>query len=196
MTKTEFGLVRHGQTDWNAQLRLQGSSDIPLNEIGRAQARSASQKINLSDWDVLAASPLSRAKETAEIIAEKLNLPVLIIPELIERSFGEAEGLSHSQWRKVFESKEPIAGLESNEDLETRSLSLLQKIASEFDGMRVLAISHGSLIRKLIKLGSAGELPIPQDRLENLSLNRLTHLDGIWSVSEYCVQSLASEKVD
>lgn len=191
MTKTEFGLVRHGQTDWNAQLRLQGSSDIPLNQVGIRQAMSAATKINQADWDVLAASPLSRARDTAALIAAEIGLPVLIIPELIERSFGEAEGLSHTEWRIKFESKEPISGLESIEELEIRAKALLQKIATEFDGKKVLAVSHGSLIRKLMKLASQGELPLSNDRLENLSLNRLVHLDGFWSVSDYRVQSLA-----
>ncbi|NDC48083.1 MAG: histidine phosphatase family protein [Micrococcales bacterium] len=191
MTNTVLGLVRHGQTDWNAQLRLQGSSDIPLNEIGIAQAKSAAVKFNISDWDVIAASPLSRAKDTAQEIAEILGLRVVIIPELIERSFGEAEGLSHTEWRTRFESKEPIPGLESMEDLEARSNRLLEIIANEYDGLRVLGVSHGSLIRKLVKIASQGELPLSNDRLENLSLNRLSHQDGQWSVSHYSPISLA-----
>ncbi len=191
MTNTVLGLVRHGQTDWNAQLRLQGSSDIPLNEIGIAQAKSAAVKFNISDWDVIAASPLSRAKDTAQAIAEILGLRVVIIPELIERSFGEAEGLSHTEWRTRFESKEPIPGLESMEELEARSNRLLEIIANEYDGLRVLGVSHGSLIRKLVKIASQGELPLSNDRLENLSLNRLSHQDGQWSVSHYSPISLA-----
>lgn len=191
MTNTVLGLVRHGQTDWNAQLRLQGSSDIPLNEIGIAQAKSAAAKFNISDWDVIAASPLSRAKDTAQAIAEILGLRVVIIPELIERSFGEAEGLSHTEWRTRFESKEPIPGLESMEELEARSNRLLEIIANEYDGLRVLGVSHGSLIRKLVKIASQGELPLSNDRLENLSLNRLSHQDGQWSVSHYSPISLA-----
>lgn len=191
MTNTVLGLVRHGQTDWNAQLRLQGSSDIPLNAIGIAQAKSAAVKFNISDWDVIAASPLSRAKDTAQAIAEILGLRVVIIPELIERSFGEAEGLSHTEWRTRFESKEPIPGLESMEELEARSNRLLEIIANEYDGLRVLGVSHGSLIRKLVKIASQGELPLSNDRLENLSLNRLSHQDGQWSVSHYSPISLA-----
>lgn len=191
MTNTVLGLVRHGQTDWNAQLRLQGSSDIPLNAIGIAQAKSAAAKLNISDWDVIAASPLSRAKDTAQAIAEILGLRVVIIPELIERSFGEAEGLSHTEWRTRFESKEPIPGLESMEELEARSNRLLEIIANEYDGLRVLGVSHGSLIRKLVKIASQGELPLSNDRLENLSLNRLSHQDGQWSVSHYSPISLA-----
>ncbi|MBU6144042.1 MAG: phosphoglycerate mutase family protein [Acidobacteria bacterium] len=191
MTNTVLGLVRHGQTDWNAQLRLQGSSDIPLNETGIAQAKSAAVKFNISDWDVIAASPLSRAKDTAQEIAEILGLRVVIIPELIERSFGEAEGLSHTEWRTRFESKEPIPGLESMEELEARSNRLLEIIANEYDGLRVLGVSHGSLIRTLVKIASQGELPLSNDRLENLSLNRLSHQDGQWSVSHYSPISLA-----
>ncbi|NQD89088.1 histidine phosphatase family protein, partial [Paenarthrobacter sp. CM16] len=69
MTLTTFALVRHGQTDWNAERRLQGSTDIPLNDVGREQAREAVAFLSDQQWDTVVASPLSRAAETAEIIA-------------------------------------------------------------------------------------------------------------------------------
>ena len=191
MTETILGLVRHGQTDWNAQLRLQGVSDIPLNATGVLQARLAVNQVNSADWDVVLASPLSRARDTAKAFAIKFGLEVEIVPDLIERSFGEAEGLSHSEWRRVFESHEPIPGLESMEDLEARSIRLLETIASAYQGKRVLAISHGSLIRKVLRIVSNLELPLPQDRMENLSLSTLVHSDGQWSVRTYSSKSLA-----
>jgi len=191
LTETILGLVRHGQTDWNAQLRLQGVSDIPLNETGILQAQLAASQVNAADWDVILASPLSRAKDTAKAFAVKFGLEIEIVPDLIERSFGEAEGLSHSEWRRVFESHEPIPGLESMEDLEARSIRLLETIATTYQGKRVLAISHGSLIRKVLRIVSNLELPLPQDRMENLSLSTLIHSDGQWSVSTYSSKSLA-----
>lgn len=89
-----FFVLRHGQTDWNAQLRLQGSTDIPLNETGREQARTAAQFLAAQGITRIVASPLSRAYETAEIVAQSLGLPVQTDPRLIERNFGLFEGMT------------------------------------------------------------------------------------------------------
>lgn len=191
MTETILGLLRHGQTDWNIDLRLQGSSDIPLNETGRNQAAVAGATFSREDWDVIIASPLSRARDTAQIVAQKLNMPVVIFPELVERSFGVAEGFSHSEWRKMYEANEHIEGLESLEDLRSRCELLLQLVATEYDGLRVLAISHGALIRKVLRIVSNNQIPQDGDRLGNVSLNKLVHSDGYWAINDYNPKSLA-----
>ena len=190
MTETLLGLLRHGQTDWNIDLRLQGSSDIPLNETGKEQARLAGSLLNREDWDVLIASPLSRARDTAQIIGNQLNMPVVIVPELIERSFGVAEGLSHSEWRRIYESNEVIEGLESIESLRTRSEELLALIANQYAGARVLAVSHGAFIRKVLRVVSDNQLPKDGDRLGNASLNKVQHSDGLWSIADYRPETL------
>lgn len=190
MTNTILGLLRHGQTDWNIDLRLQGSTDIPLNETGRNQARLAASILNREDWDVIIASPLSRAKDTAEIVAIELGMNVVVVPELIERSFGVAEGLDHASWRKLYESHEVIEGLESLEDLRTRTVQLLDLIANEYSGQRVLAVSHGAFIRKVLTIVTSGELPREGERLSNASLNRFMHADGLWSITDYNPESL------
>jgi broad specificity phosphatase PhoE len=191
LTETILGLLRHGQTDWNIDLRLQGSSDIPLNETGRNQAAVAGATFSREDWDVIIASPLSRARDTAQIVAHQLNMPVVIVPELVERSFGVAEGFSHSEWRKMYEANEHIEGLESLEDLRSRCELLLQLVATEYDGLRVLAISHGALIRKVLRIVSNNQVPQDGDRLGNVSLNKLVHSDGYWAINEYNPKSLA-----
>ena len=100
MTETVLGLLRHGQTDWNITFRIQGSSDIPLNETGIAQAHTAAEVIDGSEWDVIIASPLSRALHTAQIVANRHGFEnVEIEPLLTERSFGEAEGMEYSEWK-------------------------------------------------------------------------------------------------
>ena len=190
MTVTILGLLRHGQTDWNIDLRLQGSTDIPLNDTGRAQALAAAQHLNPENWDVIISSPLSRARDTAAIVAEVLGMPVVIVPELIERSFGTAEGMDHASWRKLYESHVPIEGLESLEDLRTRTGLLLDLIATEYSGQRVLAVSHGALIRKVLTVVTSGELPREGERLSNASLNRFMHADGSWTVTDYRPESL------
>jgi broad specificity phosphatase PhoE len=190
LTETILGLLRHGQTDWNIDLRLQGSTDIPLNETGKAQALVAAQHLRREDWDVIIASPLSRAKDTADIVGAMLAMPVVVVPELIERSFGVAEGMDHASWRKLYESHETIEGLESLEDLRTRTLLLLDLIKNEYAGQRVLAVSHGAFIRKLLTIISNGELPREGDRLGNASLNKFMHADGLWTISEYRPETL------
>ena len=191
MTETILGLLRHGQTDWNIDLRLQGSTDIPLNETGKAQAVAAAEVLQPEDWHVVIASPLSRARDTAEIVANKLGMRVVIVPELIERSFGTAEGLDHASWRKLYESHVPIEGLESLEDLRARTNLLLDLIANEYSGQRVLAVSHGAFIRKVLTIITSGELPREGERLSNASLNTFMHADGIWTISDYRPDSLA-----
>jgi broad specificity phosphatase PhoE len=191
LTETHLGLLRHGQTDWNIDLRLQGSSDIPLNATGIRQAELAAEHLFGTQWDLVLASPLSRAHDTAKIVADKLNLEVVIIPELIERSFGIAEGMSHTQWRELYESHSEIPGLESLEDLKVRSVDLLNQLATVYDGKKILAVSHGALIRKLMKIISNDIYPSDGDRLGNVSLNTFSHLDGVWSVTDYNPVSLS-----
>ena len=87
--------MRHGQTDWNVSLRLQGISDIPLNETGLTQAESASEKIHASDWDLILASPLQRAHKTAEIIAAKTGLDIVLVPDLVRSEEHTSELQSH-----------------------------------------------------------------------------------------------------
>ena len=191
MTETILGLLRHGQTDWNIDLRLQGSSDIPLNDTGKEQARIAGTKLSASDWDVIISSPLSRARETAQLISDQIGLRVVIVPELVERSFGVAEGLSHTEWRKIYENHEEIEGLESLEDLKSRSLLMLKVIETDYPGQRVLAVSHGAFIRKVLRIVSENTIPRDGDRLGNVSLNKLGHYEGAWSVLEYNPESLS-----
>jgi broad specificity phosphatase PhoE len=191
LTETILGLLRHGQTDWNIDLKLQGSTDIPLNETGKEQARQAALALNPEDWDLIIASPLSRARDTAEIIAQELSMKVVIVPALIERSFGAAEGLDHASWRKLYESHVPIEGLESLEDLRLRTQLLLDLIANEYSGKRVLAVSHGAFIRKVLTIVTNGELPRDGERLSNASLNRFMHQDNLWTITDYKPEALA-----
>jgi len=185
LTETILGLLRHGQTDWNIDLRLQGSSDIPLNDTGRAQALTAARSIDTQSWDAILSSPLSRARDTAKIVATELGKNVIVLPELIERSFGVAEGLDHAAWRKLYESGQEIQGLESLEDLRERTQLLLSLIVENYSGKRVLAVSHGAFIRKVLTIVTDGELPREGERLSNASLNTFSHKDGIWSIADY-----------
>lgn len=148
MTLTTFALIRHGQTDWNAQRRLQGATDIPLNEVGRGQARDAVAVLSGYEWDAIVSSPLSRAAETAKLIADGLGLGVARrVPELTERSFGPAEGLQAGPELEALRIRGGYRGAESEEEAAARGLGALEALAEEFSGGRVLVVAHGTLLR-------------------------------------------------
>ena len=91
---TTLLLARHGETDWNRELRIQGSSDIELNELGRQQAQFLAQELTDVELDAIYSSDLSRAKATAAAVAATHGLDVSVDPRLRERSFGSWEGLT------------------------------------------------------------------------------------------------------
>ncbi len=177
MPLTTFALVRHGQTDWNAQRRLQGSTDIPLNDVGRGQARDAVAVLSGYEWDVIVSSPLSRAAETAELIAAGLGLSVdRHMPELAERRFGPAEGLQAGVELDALRIPGGFRGAESADEAASRGLAALEALAEEFNGRRVLVVAHGTLLR--LSLGSAVRRAL--ESIDNAALNLAHHdaLDG------------------
>jgi broad specificity phosphatase PhoE len=194
LTKTIIGILRHGQTDWNIDFRLQGVTDIPLNETGIAQARDAAEVIDPNDWDLILTSPLSRAMATAEIVAEVNGFAAALIePLLLERSFGEAEGLLHEEWRAKYADTNVVPGGESLVDLEARANLLLDTLATKYRGQKVLAVSHGALIRKLLRIVSKGEFPRDGERLGNASMSVLVHDESGWRIERYEPRTLHSD---
>jgi uncharacterized phosphatase len=194
LTKTVVGILRHGQTDWNIDFRLQGVTDIPLNETGIAQARDAAAVIDAADWDLILTSPLSRARTTATIVAEVNGFAEATVEQLLlERSFGEAEGLGHEEWRVKYADTNAVPGGESLSELEARANLLLEKLATQHAGKRVLAVSHGALIRKLLRIVSQGEFPRDGERLGNASMSVFMHDGNSWSVERYEPRTLHSD---
>src|SRR5699024_6004320 len=90
---TTIRLIRHGETNWNKEGRIQGKTDIPLNETGRIQAEECAASLKHSEWDIIISSPLKRAKQTAEIINKNLHLPIMEMSAFAERNYGDAEGM-------------------------------------------------------------------------------------------------------
>ncbi|MDR6686399.1 putative phosphoglycerate mutase [Arthrobacter sp. 1088] len=193
MTLTTFALVRHGQTDWNAERRLQGATDIPLNDVGREQAREAVATLSNYQWDAIVSSPLSRAAETADLIAEGLGLTVARrVPELIERSFGPAEGLQAGPELEALRIPGGFRGGESDDDAASRGIDALEQLAQEFSGQRVLVVTHGTLIRLTLSRAIGRTL----DSVHNAVLNLAHHhvSDG-WKL-EYFNGELLTADVD
>jgi probable phosphoglycerate mutase len=183
MTSTTFALVRHGQTDWNAQRRLQGATDIPLNDVGRGQARDAVAVLSAYEWDAIVSSPLSRAVETADLIAAGLGLSVARrVPELAERSFGPAEGLQAGPELDALRIPNGFRGAESEDEAAGRGLAALEALADEFRGRRVLAVAHGTLLRVSLSRAIGRTL----ESIDNAVLNLAHHhaVDG-WELEYF-----------
>jgi probable phosphoglycerate mutase len=170
---TLLTLVRHGETDWNRDRRIQGSTDIPLNDTGRAQARTAAETLS---GDIIVSSDLSRARETAQIIAAELGLPEpRAYRELRERSYGEAEGVDAAEFIRrwgQWHSAE-IPGAEPWPHLRSRALRALASVVQDARrttapaAASVIVVTHGALIRELLRHATGGELPPDRVRLPN-----------------------------
>jgi broad specificity phosphatase PhoE len=190
---TIVGLLRHGQTDWNIDMRLQGVSDIPLNETGHAQAIQAAEVLASQAWSRVISSPLSRARTTAEYVSMRMQLGEIAIHELLlERSFGAAEGSSYEDWKERLQAGIHAEGAESIEDLEIRAAKLLDELAKKYEGERILAVSHGALIRKIIGMVSDGDLPREGERFGNASLTTIVFDGQSWSILNYNPATLIS----
>lgn len=145
---TDLYLVRHGETEWNRARRIQGRTDIPLNDNGREQARLTGMLLVRRPIARVYASPLSRAFETASIIATELGLPE---PEthdaLVERDYGDAEGLSFHDVDVRYPRDVEAPGRESREAVAARVVPALLEIAARHPGEALAVVSHGGAIR-------------------------------------------------
>lgn len=190
MSETVLGLFRHGQTDWNINLRLQGTADIPMNQFGIDQVRRAADLLEPGSWDVVISSPLGRAKQSAEIVAERLGISQVPTHDLLlERAFGVGEGMLYEEWNQKYSQLDQIPGAESASQVTARAEKLLEMVASDFPGQRVLSISHGALIRFVLQVVTAGEIPPKGERLENASLNVVRRTQG-WRLDAWSPKPL------
>ncbi len=115
MLPRSFFFIRHGETDWNRQELLQGHSDIPLNDTGRAQAAAAAITFASLPVRLIVASPLLRAQETAEILNRHIKAKIIFEPDIRERNFGDLEGKGYEHFEKMkIEAKEKNLPVEEN----------------------------------------------------------------------------------
>ncbi|HSI97008.1 MAG TPA: histidine phosphatase family protein [Gaiellaceae bacterium] len=186
---TTIVLVRHGQTDWNVERRFQGRADIPLNATGRAQAAELAELLADHRPTIVYSSPLLRALETAEIVADRLRAPVRTSESLLEVDVGSWSGLTRAEvearfpegYRRWFAHGHGWDDGETYEELEARVVSGLISIAALHHGERLLAVTHGGPIRSA--LAAAAGLDFGQVRrsiafLENCAAVSVAVRDG------------------
>lgn len=154
-------IVRHGQTDWNAQGLIQGETDVPLNKEGVNQAKDLAKNLQKIKFDAIFSSDLVRAKKTAEIIAFERKMAVATTKLLRERRYGKFEGQPyqlmrqfHNTWEKLSKqeriSLRPDEESETDEEAVSRFIIFLREVAALYSGKTVLIVAHGGLMRALL----------------------------------------------
>lgn len=179
---TTLGLIRHGVTDWNLEGRMQGQTDIPLNEEGIRQAMKLARRLadDGMGWDAIYSSDLMRASETARFIAEALNLgEVRRDNRLRERGFGLAEGLTPAERESRFGARlAELAGIETEEKVLERGKAFLDDILA-MEANRILVVSHGGFMKRFFTLLVPD---LPDVHIGNASLTIMKLIDGKWQV--------------
>lgn len=177
-TPVRLALVRHGQTDWNAAGRLQGSSDVPLNDTGRGQAHASAARFDRTQWGAVVASPLGRASETASIIAGSLDITDGgRFTELVERHYGHAEGLTNDEAAERWPDGE-FPELEGRDSVAARGLAGIARIVAEHPDTPVIVVAHGTLIREILRRLS----PHPVPPIANAATSLIERTDDGWRV--------------
>lgn len=205
MDATRIVAIRHGETAWNAESRLQGQLDIPLNARGRAQAATLAGALRDEGLVAVYASDLGRAWQTAQALAAPLGLPLVADAGLRERGFGLLEGLTYTEidqrWpdqARRWRSREPGFAPDGGESLDTfhaRCVAVASRLAAAHAGQAIALVCHGGVLDGLYRAATRVPLDAPRSWvLGNAGINRLlctpqgftlvgwndvAHLDGL-----------------
>ncbi len=185
-------LIRHGETDYNRQRRLQGLMENPLNERGRAQAAAVARHLQSLTIDALYTSPIKRAQETAEIIGNHLDMSPCQDNRLREIDFGIFAGLTfaeaerrfpvaHRNWTSGYLAYNVPQG-ESRLDVQRRMRAAWDELTAHPEHNTIALVSHGSAIA--IFLGSL-YATLPKRRIKNTSITTLVRREAIWEIQNF-----------
>lgn len=170
-------LIRHGETDWNIERRLQGREDTELNANGIKQAEACGKAFRNIPVDGIVSSPLKRARQTAEIIASFLGGPkVTVDGDFIERDFGKLSGFTPEE-RESSGLSDESAGVESFGHLSGRLIGALRRYSEQGTYQHLIVVSHGAAINAVLAVLSNRRIGTGKTWLKNTSINVL-HADG------------------
>jgi probable phosphoglycerate mutase len=193
---TRVIVVRHGETEWNVAARVQGHCDSPLTAAGVEQAGLLARRLALEAFDVLIASDLGRALQTAQRIAELTHHRVIADARFRERNFGAGEGLGYDEIDRRFPNAfaragaiDPdyaIPGGESRRQFHARIRGAFESVVHEYAGQTVVVVAHGGVLatfyRHVHDIGLENPHRIP---IANASYNALRHDDGVFAVEAW-----------
>jgi probable phosphoglycerate mutase len=182
--ETKICLIRHGETAWNAELRIQGQRDLPLDETGLAQAEALARRLAGRRFSAIYSSDLSRARWTAQPLAERQGLPVRIEAELRERNFGCCEGRTREEIQagdavvaEMLAARRPDYVLPGGESLRQhldRVVACLSRLAQRHAGQTIAVVSHGGVLDLIYRRVHGVPIERPRDfPLPNASINWL-----------------------
>lgn len=207
MPITRLCLVRHGETAWNAEGRVQGHTDIPLSPMGIRQAHASAAALSQHDFTAVYSSDLMRVRQTAEPSAQRLALPVQLEPELRERHYGIFERLLYSEVKERypehyqrFHEKDPDFDFETGESLRTffdRSLRAVQRIAAAHGGEQVLVFTHGGVLDMVYRHARTLGLSAQRDYgIPNCGVNWIEIGPNGWNVHRWADVTHLSATLD
>ncbi len=196
MSATRLCLVRHGETAWNAEGRVQGQLDVPLSEVGHAQARAVAAALAGERFDAIYASDLTRVRQTAAPTAERLDAPVALDAALRERHYGMFERHTYVEVRERypaeyarFRDKDPDFDFGSGESLKAfaaRALECVERLAARHAGESILVFTHGGVLEMVYRRAAGMTLSSPRDfEIPNAALNRVEATPGEWRVAAW-----------
>ncbi len=148
------------------------------------QARECRDILQGSNWDLIITSPLKRAKRTAEVINEGLHLPLMVMEDFIERSYGDAEGMTAEERNTAFPNKQ-IPNQEDRESLNQRVMAGLEKIHQQVPNGNVILVAHGAVINSILAILSEKEIGSGKTRLINGGISTVQFLEGKWGIKDF-----------
>lgn len=181
---TKIYIARHGETDWNRAGKLQGATDIPLNELGKKQAIECGKFFQNKSIQAIFTSPLKRASCTAAIINEELKLPIFELPEFKERTFGKAEGMTYEERSKVFPKKN-YPQQENFKVFRKRLLKGLEKVRQAYPNDEVALIAHGAVIHTLFQIVENNDYFPQNAKLSNGGVSTISFKEGNWWLESF-----------
>lgn len=204
---TRFCLIRHGETAWNAEGRLQGQVDVSLSPAGEVQAQAAARGLAEERFAAIYASDLARAQQTAAALAQTLGLPVIAHEGLRERHYGAFQSLTYSEARSLypaqyarFEARDAdfdFMGGESLRDFAARVLACVSGIAARHANENVLIVTHGGVLDVLHRHASGKLLTAPRDfGIPNAAINWMVVHQGKWTLTQWADTRHLSETLD
>src|SRR5262245_21501677 len=193
MQPTLLCIVRHGETAWNAEGRVQGQLDVPLSEVGIAQARAVALALQGERFSTIYSSDLQRVTQTAEPSARMLGLAVRLDPRLRERHYGMFQTLTYAEVKVKhpedyarFKAKDPDYDFRTGESLRAfsaRSIECLADLAARHPGESILVFTHGGVLEMARRFATGASLSTVREfEIPNCGLNRMTISGAEWRV--------------
>ena len=193
---TRFIAIRHGETQWNLETRIQGHGDSPLTAAGMAQAEAIAQRLAGEKFDVLVASDLRRAGETARRIAVRCGVFLASDARLRERNFGVGEGLTYDEIgvrypgafsrTRATDPDYTIPGGESRRAFQERVTAAFADLAREHEGRRVAVVTHGGVLSSVYRFIHGIPIAAPHKvAITNASYNAFASHQGRWTLEAW-----------